>query len=139
MKGIPDSKLIYFDKRKGTYVITKNIFGKKYNFGTYKSLKDAREARNYFEENGWLNCLDERLKFTYKKPKYIIWLKNRRVWQIRKWINGKYEIFGQFKNYDDAVEEVELLKEVNWDWEALCSLKTPKSVIECPRCGRSYV
>ena len=139
MKGIPNSKLIYFDKRNGNYIITKTISGNKYNFGSYKSLEDARNARDYFEKNGWVNCLDERLKFTCKKPTYIIWLKSRRVWQIRKRINGKCEIFGQFKNYDDAVDEVELLKEVNWDWEDLCSLKTPKPITECPRCEGSLI
>ena len=133
-------KYIFFDKRKGTYVLTKKVMNKPYNFGSYKSLEDALKARDYFEKNGWGNCLNERLKFTYRKPKYIVWLKNRRVWQIRKTINGKLIIFGQFKTFDEAEKEVEILKKYNWDIQAVCDLGTEnQEITECPRCGRGFV
>ena len=133
-------KYIYFDKRKGTYVLTKKVMNKPYNFGSYKSLEDARKARDYFEENGWGKCLNERLKFTYKKPKYIIWLKSRRVWQIRKRINGKVTIFGQFKTFEEAEEEVRVLKKYDWNLQDVCDLSTDNNdIIECPRCNRSFV
>lgn len=139
MKGVPDSKYISFDKRKGTWRVHKKVLGKGYNFGSYKSLEDARKARNYFEKNGWGKCLDERLKFSYKQPSYLVWLKNRRVWQIRKKVNGKLTIFGQFKKIEDAEEEVKLLKKYDWDIQALCDLSSEnKEITECPRCGRSY-
>ena len=115
-------KLIYFDKRYGVYVVAKRINGKNYNFGSYKSLEDAVKARDYFEAKGWNNCLDERLKFTSKKPKYIVWLKNREVYQIRKKINGKLIIFGQFKTFEEAKKEVEIFKKYDWDWETVCDL-----------------
>ena len=133
-------KYIYFDKRKGTYVLTKKVMNKPYNFGSYKSLEDALKARDYFEKNGWGKCLNERLKFSYRKPKYMVWLKNRRVWQIRKTINGKLTIFGQFKTFDEAEKEVEVLKKYNWDIQAVCDLSTEnKEITECPRCGRWFV
>jgi len=139
MKGIPDSKYIFFDKRVGTYVITKKVKGNDYNFGSYKSLEDAKKARNYFEKNGWSNCLNERLKFSYKQPKYLIWLKSREVWQIRKKINGKLIIFGQFKRIEDAEEEVKLLKKVNWDIQSLCDLSSDgEEFTECLRHNRSF-
>ena len=126
-------KYIYFDKRKGTYVLTKKVMNKPYNFGSYKSLEDALKARDYFEKNGWGKCLNERLKFSYRKHKYIVWLKNRRVWQIRKTINGKLTIFGQFKTFDEAEKEVEVLKKYNWDIQAVCDLSTEnKEITECP-------
>ena len=133
-------KYIYFDKRKGTYVLTKKVMNKPYNFGSYKSLEDALKARDYFEKNGWGKCLNERLKFSYRKHKYIVWLKNRRVWQIRKTINGELTIFGQFKTFDEAEKEVEVLKKYNWDIQAVCDLSTEnKEITECPRCGRGFV
>ena len=139
MKGIPDSKYIFFDKRVGTYVITKKVMGNDYNFGSYKSLEDAKKARTYFEKNGWSKCLNERLKFSYKQPKYLIWLKSREVWQIRKKINGKLIIFGQFKRIEDAEEEVKLLKKVNWDIQSLCDLSSDgDEFTECLRHNRSF-
>ena len=133
-------KYIHFDKRKGTYVLTKKVMNKPYNFGSYKSLEDARKARAYFEKNGWGKCLNERLKFSYKKPSYIVWLKNRRVYQIRKTTNGKLTIYGQFKSIEEAEEEVELLKKYDWNIQALCDLSTEnKEITECQRCGRSLV
>lgn len=123
MKNIPDTKYIYFDKRNGTYVITKRVMNKPYNFGSYKSLEDAKQARNYFENNGWGKCLDERLKFSYKQPEYLVWIKSKKVWQIRKKINGKLVIFGQFKRIEDAEDEVKLLKKWNWNIQDICDLQ----------------
>ena len=133
-------KYIFFDKRKGTYVLTKKVMGKAYNFGSYKSLEDARKARAYFEKNGWGKCLNERLKFTYNKPSYIVWLKSRKVYQIRKVIDGGLTIYGQFKTINEAEQEVELLKKYDWDIQALCDLSSDnKEIVECLRCGKEFV
>ena len=102
--------------------LSKRIKSKVYNFGSYKSLEKAKRARKYFQTKGWDNCLNERLKFTCKKPKYIIYLKNKRVYQIRKKINGELIIFGQFKDYNEAEKEVELLIKSDWDFQVLCDL-----------------
>lgn len=115
-------KYIHFDKRYNVYVLTKRVMNKNYNFGSYISLNDAKKARDYFEKKGWGKCLDERLKFSYKKPQYIIWLESRKVYQIRKRINGKLKIFGQFKTLEEAKREVEIFKKYNWDWETVCDL-----------------
>ena len=111
-------KYIYFDKRKGNYVITKRVDGKKYNFGSYKSLKECEKARDYFEEHGWGNCLNERLKFSYTKHDNITWLKSKRV----------------------ALNMVESLEKVNWNTQLLSELNnnTKDSIGECPRCGRAF-
>lgn len=37
----------------GTYVITKRCNGKSEHFGTYKTLEDARDERDYMESIGW--------------------------------------------------------------------------------------
>ena len=138
--GVNILKYIYFDKRKGNYVLTKRVLGKKYNFGSYKSLKECKTARDYFQKNGWGNCLNERLKFSYTKHDNINWLKSKRVWQIRKTINGKSTIFGHFKDYDAALNRVESLEKVNWDAQLLFKLRNKDEDIltECPRCGRAF-
>lgn len=37
----------------GTYAIGKRLHGKREHFGTYKTLEDAREERDYLESIGW--------------------------------------------------------------------------------------
>ena len=37
----------------GTYAIRKQLHGKFEHFGTYKTLEDAREERDYLESIGW--------------------------------------------------------------------------------------
>ena len=112
-------KYIQFNKRNGTYVLIKWVRNKSYNFGSYKSLGDAQNARAYFEKNGWSKCLDERLKFSYN-PSYIVYMEDKKLFRIGKTINGKFEIFGHFKNRSDAENEVKLLKQCNWDYDAIC-------------------
>ena len=127
----------FFIHQRGYPVTNQYIYGRqRYLHTLFK--KDAKKARTYFEKNGWSKCLNERLKFSYKQPKYLIWLKSREVWQIRKKINGKLIIFGQFKRIEDAEEEVKLLKKVNWDIQSLCDLSSDgDEFTECLRHNRS--
>ena len=37
----------------GTYTIRKRLHGKFEHFGTYKTIEDAREERDYLENIGW--------------------------------------------------------------------------------------
>ena len=122
MKGIPNTKHIRSDKRYGTFFIQKKVNGKDTAFGSYSSLEEAIKWRDYFEENGWGNCYEERLEHTSRKPTYIVYLKKQKLFRIVKRIKGKVEVFGHFKNRSDAEKEVELLKKANWDWETLCDL-----------------
>ena len=159
----------------GKYFLIKKIKGKHYNFGTYPSLEEAKQYRDYFESKGWINCLDERLKYsTSKNPNryiskrkgsYVIlkkvnrvtcffgtyktlekarrirdyfertgWNLNERLWfsdtlyvsknkgkyVIRKTIDGKRVWFSQWNDRETAIEEANLLKKCNWDWDGLC-------------------
>lgn len=124
-------KYISFNKRIGKYYIIKKIKGKQYYFGIYSSLKDAKKARDYFEEKGWENSIPERFKFTHshKKATNVVWVNTNNRYEIRKMKNGKLTIYGAFKTFEEAVKEAELLKKVNWDIQALCDLSSDGETI----------
>ena len=122
MKGVPGTKYIRTDKRYNTFFISKKVNGKETNFGSYSSLEEAIKWRDYFEKKGWGKCYDERLTHSSRTPKYIVYIKDKKLFRITKKINGKAEVFGFFKRYEDAEKEVELLKKSDWDWETLCDL-----------------
>lgn len=121
-------KYISFNKRMGKYYIIKRIKGKQYYFGRYSSLKDAKKARDYFEENGWENSIPERFKFTTKATN-VVYVPSNKRYEIRKMKNGKLTVYGSFKTFEEAVKEAELLKKVNWDIQALCDLSSEGETI----------
>lgn len=121
MKDIPGTKYIT-QNPSGTYIIRKRINGKSVYYGSYSTLEDAIKWRDYFQNRKWNECYDERLKHSTAGPKYISYIKKTKSYIIQKWINGKLEYFGYFKNYSDAIEEVELLKKYDWDLQTVCDL-----------------
>ena len=111
-------KYISFDKRWRTYVIYKKIKGKQYNFGSYNSLEDAKNARDYFEKEGWENCIHKRLQFTNVSNLE----KSNGKWTIVKQSKGKRTTYGRFDSYEEAAYERDLLKQCGWDIDALCNI-----------------
>ena len=110
-----------FIRRVGNnWRIDKNINAKKYYFGTYPTIEDAILMRDYFENKGWENCLNERLKHG-NHPKYISG-NSKRGYEVRKIIDGECNHFGTFHDLERAKQEVELCKKANWDYETLCCL-----------------
>ena len=110
-----------FIRRVGNnWRIDKNINAKKYYFGTYPTIEDAILMRDYFENKGWENCLNERLKHG-NHPKYISG-NSKRGYEVRKIIDGECNHFGTFHDLETAKQEVELCKKANWDYEILCNI-----------------
>ena len=110
-----------FIRRVGNnWRIDKNINAKKYYFGTYSTIEDAILMRDYFENKGWENCLNERLKHG-NHPKYISG-NSKKGYEVRKIIDGECNHFGTFHDLETAKQEVELCKKANWDYETLCCL-----------------
>ena len=110
-----------FIRRVGNnWRIDKNINAKKYYFGTYPTIEDAILMRDYFENKGWENCLNERLKHG-NHPKYISG-NSKRGYEVRKIIDGECNHFGTFQDLETAKQELELCKKANWDYETLCCL-----------------
>lgn len=43
----------YIRRVRGKYMLQKSVNGKTQYFGTFKTLQEAREERNIFEQIGW--------------------------------------------------------------------------------------
>ena len=127
----PNLKYIY-RTAQGTYQINKLLNNKTVYFGTYPSLKRAREKRDYLIEHNWprdgFKRYDKTRRKKYNnthkyKEDYAI-CKVGKVWEIRRKDpeTGKLLYYGRFKNIEDARHERDLLIKCNWDLEALCDL-----------------
>ena len=116
--GTPNKNICF---KQGKYRIYKTIDGHEYYFGSFDSYEEAEKRVNEMKLIGWENIIyhNERLQET--STKNIVQLPNGN-YQIKKMINGKTYFFGVFSNYQDAVDEVKLLRKCNWDYDALESI-----------------
>lgn len=120
MNDIPNTDYITSNNtKKGEthYMIRKRVHGKLYTFGTYHTLEEAIYYRDYFQENGWEDSIEERDKYNTHQPSYI--RQNEYGYYIQKNINGVTTYFGGFRSYEAAVAEVEALKRYDWDYDLL--------------------
>ena len=113
------SKYITKHTKCNSWHLRKQINGKTVSFGSYDSFERAVEMRDYFESKGWENCLNERLSHT-KKSRNVEYHAKTNTWRPRKMINGEIIQGVTCYNLEDALKEVELLNQVNWDLDALC-------------------
>ena len=108
----------YIGEGMTSYTIQRKIHGKTQRFGVYKTLENALVMRDYLDKTDW-----QRLP---SKP----------TMNITKIQSGKYMIFkcnsvdgvrhktsyGVFDCLSDAVDELEKIKSVGWDFDAWCEL-----------------
>jgi len=100
---------IYLHKDTGHYQVAKKINGKQYSFGTYDTLEEAKQVRDYFKELNW--PVSERLKFS--KNKFVHYYQGK--YHVNKVINGKKTSFGVFTTLEEAEYQVMLCKRFGWD------------------------
>lgn len=112
MKGIKGTKYIY-KKSDGGYSIHKRVDGKLKYYAHGRTLIEILMKRDMLEANDWDK---DKVAFI---PSYIYIIPNG-SFMIQKKINGKIYHFGTFKEYDDAVDERDLLKTNQWDWDLIC-------------------
>lgn len=129
-----EMKYIY-KTRNGSYTILKQIkeLRKKVSYGTYKNKEQAIKMRDYYIKNNWIR--DNFIK--YDKSRRASWTGDARLskpnayihrvkdhYEIRHRNNEtrKIEIFGRFDNIDEARQERDLLREHDWDLDAVCDL-----------------
>ena len=113
------NKNIYF--KLGKYRIIKKINGKEYYFGSFDTLKEAEKRLKEIRLNGWEKTIQDNERLQQTTTKNIVQLPNGN-YHIKKMINGKTFYFGVFSNYEDAVDEVKLLRKCNWDYDTLESI-----------------
>ena len=104
---MPDN--IYFHKDTGHYQVAKKINGNQYSFGTYDTLTEAINVRDYFKKEDW--PINKRLIFS--KNNFIQFYNGK--YYVLKVLNGKRISFGGFDSYHGAEYQVELCKRFGWD------------------------
>lgn len=104
----------------GTFFVSKSVNGKSKHFGTFKTLKEAIEFRDYCVWNDW-NVESKRLYNTNELFKYI-GKHHSGHYYVYKDIGKKREYFGTFNSLDDAVCERNNLLECNWDFDLLVEM-----------------
>lgn len=106
---------------RGHYTVQKKVNGKIVYFGTYKSLRDAKFARDYFEENNWdahkKKNLQEELPSNKRREfgKYIHQDRNTGKYLLQKHINRKLIYFGSYSNLEDTIKAREYFESTGWN------------------------
>ena len=119
---IEDMDTKFIVKQCGHYQIRHKVNGKQMYFGTYPSLREAQLFRDYFEEKGWENCLDERKAHSISKYKDVKnprpsknIVKTKYGYQIIKTIKKKSYCFGTYPTLENAKEIRDLFESNGWD------------------------
>ena len=110
-------KNIYYEKSR--YIIVKEIKGKKYYFGSFKTYEEAETRLKQIRLEGFENIIQNNTRLIETTTRNIIRLRNGK-YEIRKVINGVLETFGVFNTYEEAEAEVKLLRQCGWDYDILC-------------------
>lgn len=100
----------------GKFYIRKYVNGKEYNFGSYDSLDEAIDYRDYFESKGWDNCLEERLNYSTSKFIQKIGDKYRveKCFGNHKSNNRKRYSYGTFNTLNEAIAHRDKCLKNNW-------------------------
>lgn len=111
------NKNIYF--KQGKYRIFKNLNGKDYYFGSFNTFEEAEQRVSEIRLKGWENVILNNERLIKTTTSNIVQLKNGK-YEIIKNINGIKHTFGVFNTYEEAEDEVKLLRKCNWCLDALC-------------------
>ena len=100
------------------YRVAKVINGKEYSFGSFPTLKEAKECRDNCIKHNW------DLELIPKNPLRFINFNVRKDGKIKYDIyhkeNGSTIHYGVFDTIHEAMKERDLLEKHNWDTDVVC-------------------
>lgn len=101
----------------GKFNIRKWIKDKTYSFGSYDTLEEAIYYRDYFENKGWENSINER--FLNSNPSFIQKVgdkfKIEKAWGNHRKQNRKRCSYGTFNTLEEAIQYRDKCIQANWD------------------------
>ena len=103
-------KYIQKDSDTGLWVISKTINGKKYYFGEYKTLMQAKVKLKEIKKIGFAKYLGS--KYNYKSKNYYKTKNGKYI--VFKIINGEKKYYGQYNTETDAKKRVDQLRDNEW-------------------------
>lgn len=95
--------------------IKKWVIDKQVYFGSFKTLKEAKDRVKYLSKNGWKESdrmLCKKLKGKYGD--FISYNKRAKKYVIQKNVGGTVKFFGYYGTYKEAEEKVKQLREKGW-------------------------
>ena len=95
--------------------IKKQVNGKQVYFGSFKTLKEAKDRVQYLSKNGWKESdkiLVKKIGGTYGD--YISYNKRAKKYIIQKKVGGTLKFFGYYGSYKEAKEKVQQLQDKGW-------------------------
>ena len=106
----------YYIKHNGKYDVKKRLNGKTVHFGRYDTEEEAKERVEFLKKHNW----DEQYIQKRIYPTTYIYKTLSNNYTVTKYLNGKKETFGTFKDLQDAINERNHCIECDWDWELIC-------------------
>lgn len=98
-----------------SFYIKKWVIDKQVYFGSFKTLKEAKDRVQYLSKNGWKESDKTRLrKIEGKYGDYISYNKRAKKYSIKKNIGGTVKFFGYYDTYKEAEEKVKHLRDKRW-------------------------
>lgn len=105
----------YIQLKDNHYKVLKRIKGKYKTYGSFETLEEAVDYRDFIVSKGWST------NYKYKNPMRNIYRNIRGGgWHISKQINGVVTSFGSFSDLEECKKERDLLEKLDWDLELLC-------------------
>lgn len=123
MNHVPKNKTRepYIYKQGNKYLIYKKIRseGNVY-FGTFPDLQSAKKYRDFLVEHDWNISYRKRENTKYNlhdgdDHKYITFNKSIGKWVVQYSRDGRHYYFGCFDSFEEAREERDFWKSINWD------------------------
>jgi len=109
----------YISKLNKKYCIYKWCNGKNVYFGTFNTLKEAQEYRDFLINHDWDLKYRKRSPRKYNLPKYIYKKPGGDMFIIRKTVDYQQVHLGYYKTLQEAIKEKEFYESINWDLDLL--------------------
>ena len=113
----------YIKKHRKKYYISKRIDGKDVYFGTFETLQEAREYRDFLEEHDWNPEYRKISRYSQwnknNLPKNIYYNNKQNTYSVRKVFNYEPITFGTYHTLEDAIHERDFWMSIDWDMDML--------------------